>query len=74
MKESQLAQNAVHNDLYNMFGTTHEESIPGELAWMALVEKYGQETADDVAKLLDGRDKSVRNSNNLKRISCTSTL
>jgi hypothetical protein len=39
-----------------------------------IIEKYGQETANDVAKLLDGRDKSVRNSNNLKRISCTSTL
>jgi len=74
MKDSQVAQNIIHKDLYDMFGSFREDRIPGWVSLSGIIEKYGQETANDVAKLLDGRDKSVRNSNNLKRISCTSTL
>lgn len=74
MKDSQIAQNIVQRDLYDMFGDPREQYISGLECWMGIVEKYREETANDVAKLFDGRDKSVRYSNNLKRISCTSTL
>ena len=62
---SQQSDNST--GLQNVSGwETRNRRHSGWVSLSDIIKKYGQETADDVAKLLDVSDKIVRYSNNLK--------
>lgn len=72
MKDSQY----VHNEILRQI-TLHKDKHPGtfdvdmEYINPKLQQKYGETTFEDIAVLLNGTDKSVWNSENIKKIAMT---